>query len=72
MMKSMITDDREILSIGESTGQHDIARVGSHGVTKIVVYEEEYNESVIPFMAVYKGIEIAFRIPAKDLAIFYI
>ena len=71
-MKSMIQDEREILSIGESTGQHDIARVGSHGVTKITAYEEEYNESVIPFIAVYRGNDISFRIPAKDLAIFYI
>lgn len=71
-MKSMIQDKREITVIKDSTGINDIARIGSHGFTKIAAYEEEYNESVIPFVAVYKGDEIAFRMPAKDLAIFYI
>ena len=70
-MKSMIQDEREIIAISESTGQYDMARVGSHGVTKIVIYEEEYNESVIPFAAIYKGYWIASRFPAGDLAIFY-
>ena len=70
-MKSMITDEREISSIRESTAVHEIARVGAYGITKIKVYEEEYNESVIPFVAVYKGDKIEFRMPARDLAIFY-
>ena len=71
-MRGMIQDERKITAIKDSTGINDIARVGSHGVTQIYMYEEEYNESVIPFAAVYKGVDIAFRIPARDLAIFYI
>ena len=70
-MKSMVHDEREIIAISESTGQYDMARVGAHGVTKIVMYEEEYNESVIPYAAIYKGYWIASRFPARDLAIFY-
>ena len=71
MINSIATDKQEIENISDSTGQNNIAYVGHYGVTKIVAYLEDYNEGVIPFIAVYKGDDVKCRYPAKDLAIFY-
>lgn len=70
-MKSIAFDKQEIETIFDSTGQNAIAYVGHHGVTKIVAYLEDYNEGVIPFMAIYQGDRIKSRVPAKDLFICY-
>lgn len=69
-----ITDDaRPILAIWNAIDPVNGAyyRVGSNGVTRIVAYGEAGQMSLVAWLAVYRGEEIAYRFPAAPMAIKY-
>lgn len=62
----MLDDERTIKSAHyERGGGYE---VGEDGVTEIVAYGEKGQGAYVPFIAVYKGSEIATRVPAHKFA----
>lgn len=65
-------DRREILAVWSAFNDDvNFHTVGTLGVTKIDAYDENGEMSHIPFIAVYKGDFLAYRIPANSLSIRY-
>jgi hypothetical protein len=58
----ILGDDRTIKSVHFQRGKG--YTVGENGVTEIVAYGEPGQMAKVPFIAVYKGSEIATRVPA--------
>lgn len=63
-------DPRPIVSIAWDGPEY--FKVGVSGVTKIVAYDESGHMSNIPWLAVFKGDEIALRTAADHVAINYL
>lgn len=72
MLLKIAEDTREIVQI-HATGDHQTSNytVGQDGVTKIIPYSEYGEFSMLTFMAIYKGEEIAARLGAGNLHIYY-
>lgn len=65
---NILTDEREIQSIGASLCDRPDYRIGDNGVTKIEAYAEGGMACDIPWIRVYRGTEIITRICAHHLA----
>lgn len=64
-------DERPIKAIywpGEGAGGFT---AGEYGCTKIVAYDENGSMSHVPWIAVFKGDEIAVRLPADQVSVHY-
>lgn len=71
-MDTIMHDAREIREIHLSGDyQTDAYEVGKYGVTKIIPYEESGEYSLLTFLAIYKGEDIAVRLPARNMVIYY-
>lgn len=70
-IKTIVEDDRPITAIHWDDEDGSVLSVGDFGVTKIVAYGEPAEYCLVPWIAVYKGEEIAQRIPAKVIRIVY-
>lgn len=68
MIKDILEDKRKIALID---GPDIYAAVGENGITDIVVYKEAGEMAYVPWLAVYKGREILFRLPARMVIIQY-
>lgn len=72
-MNSIISKDLRPIEIvwelsGESPG---LWQVGFGGVTEIIVYDDNGEMAMIPWVAIYRGHEIITRIPARCVGIKY-
>lgn len=70
-IKNMLEDPRQIDHVNNESAAFTVAAVGLNGVTKIVAYGENAEFCLVPWLAVYKGDEIAQRIAATGLSIYY-
>lgn len=64
-------DRRQIRSISWDDADGSSFSVGQSGVTKIEAYEEYGEQCMIPWLAVYRGDEVAARVPAHKVSVFY-
>lgn len=65
-------DPREIEGVyypGEDGGCY---RKGNSGVTRIVAYREHGQGDFVPYFAIYRGDEIAHRVPASFVEVGYV
>ena len=71
-IKTIFEDEREISAIHKSDDyQTNDYAVGKGGVTKIIPYREKGEYDYLTFLAIFRGEDIAVRLPANGLAIFY-
>jgi hypothetical protein len=72
MESELIKDKRTIRRI-HATGDHQTSEyeLGRYGVTKIEIYGEPAEYSLIPYCKVFKGEEIAIRLSALNLHVYY-
>lgn len=67
----MLKDNRQIVQVNDDRACVTHFILGVNGVTKLELYEERGLTDWIPYLAVFKGDEIAVRMPASGLTIFY-
>ena len=64
----MSKDSRPIYSAIGDNGRYI---VGSLGVTKIEAYDENGEMAYVPWLAVFQGDELAYRVPARCMSVCY-
>ena len=68
----MYEDEREIESVYVAADDNQgFWKVGSNGVTKIVIYSEPGQRDWVPWCAVYVGEEIKYRFDMAGMGIKY-
>lgn len=68
---AMLDDARTITMVNDNIGGQNIAVVGSDGITKIVCYGEPGDGAYKPWLAVYRGDHLAYRMDTRGLTIYY-